>query len=347
MFTVTHDSRTHSYQCSCPQLQCVGATDASRLAHQVTNSSAHSFYAAGRSRQIQFRIFSIGSEMVDPPEKLPNDHADDAQSCCLANQMPQLFENAFQMGTVGEIEGLAGQLVERFAQGPASQPVVSSASAGLQSADEMEMAELNDPALAAAQPDYARNLVGNRRPDASVYISGDRRDCLRPTPQVLPACQEQRIEEDGSIVVARLDRHQVQHPVFSLKPEVESVQQQNQRPCRQAQAARSGHKLVQSPTESVAHCLTGEATARCETFQSSSLHQDRLQKLGRTSPMLGTPAFLADPPCSLALHALATSQSKTINFCSATGRFRVRGMHARELATDSYLKYAESQTNYA
>src|SRR5574337_1565320 len=87
MLTVTHDSRTHSYQSSCPQLQCLRATDASRLAHQITNSSAHSFYAARSSRQIQFWIFSIGAEMVDPPQKFPNDHAYDAQSCRLAHQI--------------------------------------------------------------------------------------------------------------------------------------------------------------------------------------------------------------------------------------------------------------------
>ena len=346
MFTVTHDIRTHSYQSRCPQLQRLGTADASSLAHQITHSSSHGFYAARGSGQIQFGIFSIGSEMVDPSEELANDHAYDAQSCGLTDQMPQFFEESFQLSTVGELESLAGQLVKRFAQGSASQPAIAPASAALQSADEMEMAELHDPALAGAEPDNSRNLVGDRGQDASVYVSGDRGEGLRPAPQVLPARQEHRIEEDSSIVVARLDRHQIQDPVFASKAEVNSVQEQNQRPCRQAQKARLGHKPPQGLTTTVPHRLRCKTRAWRQTLQGSTLYQEHFQKLGRTSPTLAASPFLADSPRSLAVTALATSRTEAINLCFATWRFRVRGMHARELDTDSYLKYAKSQTNY-
>ena len=346
MFSIVHDNWTRPYQSRCPQMQGLRATDTSSLARQITNSSAHSFYTARSSGQIQFWIFSIGSEMVDPSEELANDHAYDAQFCGLANQMPQLFEHGFQMGTVGEFERLAGKLVERFAQGSASQPAIAPASAALQSADEMEMAELHDPALAGAEPDNSRNLVGDRGQDASVYVSGDRGEGLRPAPQVLPARQEHRIEEDSSIVVARLDRHQIQDPVFASKAEVNSVQEQNQRPCRHAQKARLGHKPPQGLTTTVPHRLRCKTRAWRQTLQGSTLYQEHFQKLGRTSPTLAASPFLADSPRSLAVTALATSRTEVINLCFATGRFRVRGMHARELATVSYLKYAKSQTNY-
>lgn len=334
MFTVTHDSWTHSYQSRCPKLQCLRATDVSSLTHQVTNSSSHSFDAARCSGQIQFSMFSIGSKMVHPPQELPNDHAYDAQSRGLALQLSQLSEHALQTGAVGEIEGLAGKLVEGFAQSSASQSAIASASAVLQAADDMEVTELHDPALGGAQPDNPRDLVGDRGSDASAYVRRDGGDRLRPAPQVLPAWQEQRIEEDGSTLAAGLHPHQVQHPVFPSKPEVNSVQDQNQRYGRQAQVPRSRHKLVQSPTESVAHCLNGKATARCETFQSSTLHQDRFQKPGRSSPRLASSFLPADAPCTLATAALATSRTRVMDFGSATRRFRVRGIHARELSTD-------------
>lgn len=334
MFTVTHDSRTHSYQSSCPQLQCLRAADASSLAHQITNSSVHGFHAARSSGQIQFWIFSIGSEMVDPPQKLPNDHAYNPQCCGLALEMPQLFDHGFQTRTIGEIESLSGKLVESFAQGSASQSAISSASAALQSTDEMEMAELNDPALTPAKPDNSRNLVGDRGLDASAYVSGDRCDCLRPAPQVLPPRQEQRIEEDSSTLLARLDRHQIQDPVFSSKAEVKSVQDQNQRPCRQAQSARSGNKPPQSLTTTVPHCLMRKTSARHQALQGSSLPQDCFQKPGRISPTLAASFLSADAPRPLAMAALTTSRTKAMDFRSATRRFRVQRIHARELATD-------------
>jgi len=334
MFTVTHDSWTHSNQSSCPKLERFRAANASSLAHQIANSSSHSFYAARSRGQIELGAFSIGSEMVDPPQKLPNDHADNAQVFGLANQIPELFEHGVQMGTVGEFESLAGQLIERFAQGPANQPAVSSPAAVLQSADEMEMAELNDPALARTEPDDSGNLVGDRGPDTSVDISGDRGNDLRPAPQVLPAWQEHRIEEDRSIVVTRLDRHQIQDPVFSSKTKINSVQEQDQRPCRQAQRPRLGQKPPQGLTTTVPHRLSTQTSARCQTLQGSPLPQDRFQKCGRSSPTFASAFLSAHAPCTFAATALTTSRAKPMDFGLATGRFRVRRIHARELPID-------------
>jgi hypothetical protein len=284
--------------------------------------------------------------MIDPPEKLPYDHAYDAQCCRFANETPELFEHGLQTRTVGELESFASQLIERFAQGSASQLAVSSASAVLQAADEMKMAELHDPAPALAELDNAGNLVGDRGLDASVYVGRDRSECLRPALHVLSARQQNRIEEDGVTSMARFDRHYIQDPVFSLKAKVKSVQDQNQRSSWQAQKARARYKLAQCLTTPMSQRLRRKTTARYETFQSSPLHHDCVQKTGRTSPTFAASAFLADPPCSLALHALATPESKAIDFGSATGRFRVRRIHARELATDLYLKYGKSQANY-
>src|SRR5688500_3948356 len=99
--------------------------------------------------------------MVDPPEKLPNDHAHDAQSCCLTNKVPQLFEHGLQSGAVGQLQSFADMLVKRLAQRSACQVAIASATAVLQAADEMKMAELHDPAVAGAELDNSGNLVGD------------------------------------------------------------------------------------------------------------------------------------------------------------------------------------------
>ena len=85
--------------------------------------------------------------MIDSPEKLSNDHTHDTQSLCLANTIVELTDHGSQPRTVGELEGLTGKLVKSFAQPPSMQSAISSTSAVLQSADEMKMAELNDPTL--------------------------------------------------------------------------------------------------------------------------------------------------------------------------------------------------------
>ena len=285
--------------------------------------------------------------MVYPPEKLSNDHAHDTQSCCLPNKMAQFFEQVLQPWTIGEIESSPDILVKRFAQWSALQSAIASASALLQSADEMEMTELHDPALALAELDNSGNLVGDRGSDPSVYPRRDGRDRLRPTAKILPAGQEDRIEKDGSIEMARLYTHLVQDRVFSSKPEVKSIQNQNQRPSRNTQSPRTRYERSQASTKTPAQAPIGKTVTRGESFQRAAIQQHCFQNSSPNAPRFAAAPFLANSPCPLALTALTTSRTEMVNFGSATTRFRVARMHARELDTDYRSKYSETQINSA
>lgn len=284
--------------------------------------------------------------MVDPSEKLSNDHAHDTQSCCSANQLPQFFEHGLQLGAIGQLQSSPDVLVKRFAQGSALQPAIASTSAVLQSTDEMEMAELNDPALGCTELDNTGNLVGDRGSDAFVYGGRNCRECVRPTPHILSAWPQHRVEEDGSILMARLYGHLIQDPIFSSKAEIKPVQDQNQRSSWQRQGPRSRHELSQGATKTPTQALTGKVVAWSETLQCASLEQHCFEKSRTRTPRFAAAPFLADRPGSLAMTALTTSRSEVINFGSATGRFRVPRMHARELHTDYGSKYPKTQVNF-
>jgi hypothetical protein len=256
--------------------------------------------------------------MVDPSEKLPNDHAHDAQSCCLPNKMPEFFEHGLQPRAIGQLQSLPDMLVKRFAQGSVLQSAIASASAVLQSTDEMKMAELHDPALGCAKPDNSRNLVGDRGPDAFVYGGGDGCECLRPALHVLSARQEHRIQEKGSILVARLDRHQIQNPIFSSKAEVKSVQDQDQSSSWISNAPQSRYELPQLSTKTAAQSLTGKAVTWSESFQCAPVQQNFYQRSRTCSPRLAPSTFFPNSPRTLAVTALTTSRTEVINFGSAT-----------------------------
>jgi hypothetical protein len=147
------------------------------------------------------------------------------------------------------------------------------------------------------------------------------------------------------ILLARLDRHQIQNPVFFSKAEVKSVQDQNQGSCWQAQTPRSRYELLQDSTKTPTQRLTRKAVAWGESFQCASVQQHCLQNSRSRSPMLAASPFLANSPRTLALTALTTSRTEVINFGLATGRFRVARMHARELDTDYGSKYPKTQVN--
>src|SRR5262249_44683010 len=234
-------------------------------------------------------------------------------------------------------------LVKRFAQGSVCQVAIAPASAVLQSADEMEMAELYDPTLGCAKPNYSGNLVGDRGSDASVNGGGYRCECVRPALHVLSARQENRIEEDGSILMARLDRHQIQ--VLCSKAKVKAVQDQNQGSSWQAQHPRSRYEVSQASTKTSSQTLMRKSIAWCETFQRAAIQQYCFQNSRTRSSRLAAAPLLADSPRALALTALTTSRTEVINFGLATTRFRVARMHARELDIDYGSKYPKTQVN--
>jgi hypothetical protein len=346
MFTVTHDSRTHSYQSSCPELQCLRATDTSRLTHQIADSSSHSFYAACSRWQIKLRIFPVRSKLIGPSQKLPDRHAHHARPHWFLNELLQPVENRFQAWTVRHFQRLAGEPVKNLSHRSAHQFAFASSSASLQLADEMELTQLYDPALLRSQSNDPPNVVGNRSADTSGYPSGNRHEYLRPALYVLPARQKYRIEENRSILTARLYCHQIQHPMLSSKPKIQSIENQNQRPCWKTQNTSLGDEVLYSAMKTITQRSSRKVASRSERFQSPSSKQHRSQKLGRRSPTLATAFFLADSPRTLATAALPTSGTESIDFYSATWRFRVRRIHARELATPSRSKYGKSQANY-
>ena len=154
-----------------------------------------------------------------------------------------------------------------------------------------------------------------------------------PALHVLSAWLQHRIEGDRLVLVTRLERHHIQNPIFSSKSEIESIQDQNQRSFWQSQIARSRCELLQSSAKSPTQPLTGNSVAWSESFQCTSLHKHCVKGCAVRSPTLAAALFPADPPRPLALTALTTSQTEMINFGSATLRFRVPRMHARELHT--------------
>lgn len=268
-------------------------------------------------------MFLIGSEMVHPSKKLANDHAYDAQSFCSANQTPELFEHRVQPGTGADLQSFACKLIEFFAQGSARQVAVSPAPDVLQSADEMEMTELNDPTLAGAQFDDSRNLVGDRGPDASVNGGGNGCECLRPALHVLSPWQKHRIEEYSSVLSARLDCHHIQDRVFASEAEVESVQEQDQRSSWQVQTPGSRSEFAQLSSKTPTQSLTGKPVARGQSFQCEAIQKNFFQTSRTYSPRFASSAFVANSPRTFAMTALTASRTEVINFDPATWRFRV------------------------
>lgn len=332
MLTITRDLWTLSDQSSRPHLQCLRAADASGLAHQVTNNSPHSFHRAGGSGQVQMRILAIGSELVSPPQKLPHHHADTGRTARLTDHFFQTLKDPLELGTIGKLQCLTGELVAKFTHVSACDFSLSPSPVALQLVDKVKMTQLQDPAFVHGQGGDTPDLVGHQGPNTLVQSYRDGVDGFRPATDFFPTRKKQRVQKDRTVLVTGFQPHQIQDPGTSVETKVKPVDQKDQWPCWHTQGARSGHELVHSPTKTVTQGLRSKPSTWSKTLQSSSLQQHCVQKSGRSTPTLAASFFSADAPRALAMAALTTPRAKTINFDSTTGRFRVRQIHARELS---------------
>lgn len=332
MLTITRDLWTLSDQSSRPHLQCVRTADASGLAHQITNNSPHRFHRPSGSGQLKMRVFAIGPELIGTSEKLPHHHAGAGSTARLTDRFFQTLKDPIELGTVGKLQCLTGKLVAKFTHGSAYDLSLSPSPVGLQLADEMKMAQLQDPAFVHGQRGDAPNLVGHQSLNALLRSDRNGVDGLRPTTDLLPTRKKQRVQEESVVLMTGFQRHQIQHPRTSVETKVKPVDQKDQWPCWHTQGARSRHELVHSPTKTVTQGLRSKPSTWSKTLQSSSLQQHCVQKSGRSTPTLAASFFSADAPRALAMAALTTPRAETINFDSTTGRFRVRRIHARELS---------------
>ncbi len=343
MLAITPDAWMHPDQSSCPQLKCMRATDAPSLTHQITNNPPHSFYCSCSGRQIQFRMSPIGSERICSSQKLPYHHAHHTGSHRLLNQFFQTSEHKLQARTVWELQSLAGELIESLANGSACQVALAPPSAALQLADEMKMAQLQDPAFSHSQRGHTSDLVGDHGADALVDIDGNGIDGFRPQTDLFPTREKHRIQKPCTGSIARLQGHQIQDPRLTLEAKIKAVDQQDQWPW-QVQLSGLGHILTHCLLETVTQSSLGKSwVTPCKVFQSPAVQQNGLQKSVWGSPTRTSPLFPANSPRPFAVTALATSRTKTVYGCSTTTRFRVQRLHARELCSYSQPKWVKYQ----
>jgi len=343
MFAIAHDLWMHSDHRGDPELKRLGAADTSSATHQIPNDSSHRFHRAGRSRQLQMRMRSIGPELFGSPEKFPNYHVDTARTTRLTQERFHTLQDTLEIGTVRKLQRLTGKSVESlthaFAYGFSPPPSL----AALYLADEVKVTQLQDPAFVHGQGGNAPNLVGDHGANAFVQPYRNGVDGLHPTADFLPTGKKQRVQEQSIVLVTGLQAHQVQDPWSSVEAKVKTVDQKYQG-ARESYNSGTGYRAVQESTETVTEGLRRKtAVLPRDIFQRPPMHKDCFEHRRRQSPRTTASAFLPDSPGPLAVIALAASRAKTINFRLATSRFRVQYPHARELCLYLRPKSAKYQ----
>ena len=259
-----------------PKLKRLWAADTSGATHQISNDPSHRFHRSGRSGQLQVRVLAIGPKLMGASKKLPNHHAGTASAARLADQCFQTQKDPLQLGAIGKLQRLAGKLVAKFTHGSAYHFSLSRSPIALQLADEMKMAQLRDPASARGQGGGAPNLVGDQGLNAFACSDRNSADALQPVIDLFPTGKKQRIEENRTALMTRLQGHQIQHPRTTFEAKVKAVDQKNQWPW-QLDYPGAADRPAQELTKTVTEGLWGKTsiTPR-KVFQRPAL-QERLR----------------------------------------------------------------------
>lgn len=279
--------------------------------------------------------------MVDISKKLPDSHAHLARRQWLSNCEPQATEGSSKRRTVGKLQSLTGELIESFSDFPAGQGLFASTSSTLQLADEMEVTELQHPAILASQRLHAPEVVCHQGPNATLGLGCNSFKDLPPDHGVLPAREQEGVHKDSIILITGFKRHQIQHPREPSEAKPQPIDQQDQVSCGIISDSRAGQKAIQGLAEAVTEALGCKTTATCVASKRVFPNQDPVQQVFGIAAMWPASFLSTYPPRPSTTAALFAPGTKTVKFGPTTGRFRVQGIHARELSAYLGSKYAK------
>jgi len=292
---------------------------------------SHSLDCVGGCRESEFRVDAVGSIMMDVSEKLAHRHAHLACGQWLAHSGLQASEGYLKERTIREFQRLASQMVQSLSDFPSSQGLLVAAAAPLKLTDEVEMTELEDPAVLAGERFHASKVVGYHSLDAAFGRGWDGLKDLLPDLNILAAIEKQGIQEHGVIFGAGFQCHQIQYPGEAAEAKPQAVDQEHQVSCRIVVAARLSDKVKQSFAKAVTEGLRCGGSAQ-EHPKSPLGQEDSIQKVQTDSAMWATSSLLPNPPSSSTTAALPPPQTVRVNCRTTTGGFRMHGFHAYELS---------------
>ena len=118
--------------------------------------------------------------------------------------------------------------------------------------NEVEVAELQRPALSPCDFPHAIHIIDDKSDYSRVSMLRYSGKSLFPSPGSFFAWYEQRIEEQRACACARLEGREIQDPRLSGELKTHAVGQKHERAAGQLVAMRLLDKMGQGATESVA-----------------------------------------------------------------------------------------------
>lgn len=324
MLAVTRDLRSVTDERNGPLLQRTRGAEVAHTARQIPKQASHGLHCIRRGGEVQVRMQAVGPIAAPLSEKLADRHLQPPGGERLPEQALEPPHHAGEGRPLGDGQGLPHQLIGPLPHRHPADAGFAAAPAGLQAADQVEVAQLEHPALAASQPFDPPQIVAHEGLDPRRQGAGNRLEDPGPLADLLAPREQDRIQEDGPIVPTGLDGHEVEHPRLPLEAEPEPIGQEDEGPCGGGRLARRRRNAGEQAAEPGAEGLGRQVVASArEALQGLVLSQHAVEQPGIEPQAGAAPLAGAGPPRPLAGAALPAPRAKAVDRSLATGRFRM------------------------
>lgn len=324
MLAVTRDLRSVTDERNGPLLQRTRGAEIAHTARQIPKQASHGLHRIGRGGQVQVRMKVVGPIAVALSEKLADHHLQPPGGERLPEQALEPPHHVGEGRPRGDVQGLPHQLVGQLPHRYPADAGFAAAPSGVQPADQVEVAQLEHPALAARQPFDPPHIVAHEGLNPRRQGAGNRLEDPGPLADLLAPREQDRIQEDGPIVPTGLDGHEIEHPRLPLEAEPEPIGQEDEGPRGGGRRARRRRDAGEQPAEPGAEGLRRHAVVSArEALQGLVLSQHAVEQPGSEPQAGASPLAGAGPPRPLAGLALTAPRAKVVNRSLATGRFRM------------------------
>ncbi len=196
---------------------------------------------------------------------------------------------------------------------------------------EVEVAALeNPPSLLHERLDTC-HTIRDERDQAVLRVSGQRIEYRPPHHARLMTGEEERLLEHGGVSADGTEQDEVQGVLHALEEEPESIDDRDESPARDRRWREPTEEEGEPADVAAPEVLPTHTPQRSESAETHPVLEPAEGVLQMNAQPLAATPLLSDAPGPFAADALSAASAKMNTPCPTTRRFRVYGVHTREV----------------
>jgi hypothetical protein len=200
---------------------------------------------------MKFRMSAIGPVVCNGPEKVAQDSLKPEGNGVPIGRTSKMHQKLLKTRGIRSFERFADHLINFFANGASFECPPGTLPLNLQLSNEVEMAELENPAILLGDFLHAVQVVDDKRSSSKPRFCWKSRKNLIPTESAFFSRKKDRVEKYSGFSSTRFDGDQKENPGPSAEVKTKTIGEKYQIAAWDFLGARLGHKALKCLSKSV------------------------------------------------------------------------------------------------